>query len=228
MSDGPHRIVVNCGAEHDDDNPWHTPTTTTAAHSTLIIEDTSQSLQNNTSAWRRFLPARNRQTRTSSHRTRQDGGTLIEATHDGYLDLFGLHHLRRIYMSDTGDDVRGEDIVEFPAPHTAPKAPVQSAVCTRFHIHPDIKVTRAQKSNAVLLLLPNRSGWTFTARGARLELEDSVYLEAKRPPRRTQQIALYGSVTKQTRIKWAFKRLEKAPKRKAATKSNPLNLPLLD
>ena len=36
-------------------------------------------------------------------------GSLIEITHDGYKYNFGVLHRRTIFISNKGDDLRGED-----------------------------------------------------------------------------------------------------------------------
>jgi uncharacterized heparinase superfamily protein len=79
----------------------------------------------------------------------------------------------------------------------------------RFHLHPSVKATVSQDGASVMLVLPDRNGWRFSARGGRLRLEDSVYLLGRGGPRRTQQIVVSGVVGHPDRVNWAFKRIEK-------------------
>src|SRR3546814_9452999 len=50
-------------------------------------------------------------------RQEADGAVLLEASHDGYVDRFGIIHHRRLYVSASGEDVRGEDRPDGPARH---------------------------------------------------------------------------------------------------------------
>ena len=60
-----------------------------------------------------------------------------------------------------------------------------------------------------MLVLPDRTGWRFAARGGQLRLEDSVYLTGQAVPRRTQQIVIRGVAGRPDRVNWAFKRIER-------------------
>jgi uncharacterized heparinase superfamily protein len=81
----------------------------------------------------------------------------------------------------------------------------------RFHLHPAVKANLTQDGASVVLVLPDRNGWRFSARGGRLRLEDSVYLLGRSGPRRSQQIVVSGVVGHPDRVNWSFKRIEKRP-----------------
>jgi uncharacterized heparinase superfamily protein len=72
-----------------------------------------------------------------------------------------------------------------------------------------VKATIAMDGTSVVLLLPNRSGWKFSARGAVIGLEESICLWGKAGPRKTTQILLAGTVGGP--VNWAFKRIRKNP-----------------
>ncbi|MGH6874418.1 MAG: heparinase II/III domain-containing protein, partial [Aestuariivirgaceae bacterium] len=67
----------------------------------------------------------------------------------------------------------------------------------------------AKGATSIILLLPNRSGWKFSARGAAIRLEESICLWGRAGPRKTIQILLTGMVTGP--VNWAFKRIRKYP-----------------
>ena len=91
----------------------------------------------------------------------------------------------------------------------------------RFHLHPSVKATLSQDGATVMLMLPNKSAWRFSAKGGLLALEESVYLLGASSPRYTQQIVIRGS----RQINWAFKRIEKrGSKTKEETESPELPL----
>ena len=64
----------------------------------------------------------------------------------------------------------------------------QDAFAVRFHLHPMVKATRVSDGHGVILILPNKEVWTFSAHEDQVELEDSVYLAGSEGPRRTALI----------------------------------------
>ena len=79
----------------------------------------------------------------------------------------------------------------------------------RFHLHPLVKASRLSDGHGVMLMLPNRQVWTFTAYEDRVELEESVYLAASDGARRTVQIVIYGEARKLARVHWTFAQVER-------------------
>ena len=116
-------------------------------------------------------------------RQEANGAQWLEASHDGWRKPFGAVHRRRLYLAETGDDLRGEDIIEMAEPASRPPAFV-----VRFHLHPGVIASLQQDESAVLLRLPSGHGWRLRAKGARVGIEESVYLGGE--PRRNQQVVL--------------------------------------
>ena len=84
-------------------------------------------------------------------------------------------HERALWLSPDGLNLRGEDNF-VPVADTSRRTANHQSYAIRFHLHPSVKATLSQDQNSAMLLLPDRSGWRFSAKGARLSLEDSVYL----------------------------------------------------
>jgi len=161
-------------------------------------------------ASRRFLASfgfASRAVRTSTAEVgSSDLGSMIDAGHNAYERAAGFVHQRRIFLSATGDDLRGED--SFPCVRSSAGA-AETAFAIRFHLHPAVKATLAMDGASVVLLLPNRSGWKLSARGAAIRLEESICLWGRAGPRKTTQILLAGTVGGP--VNWAFKRIRKNP-----------------
>jgi uncharacterized heparinase superfamily protein len=187
LSIGRDRMIVNVGAAPAAGAQWRDATRATAAHSTLVIADTSSSELRPDGLGRR-------PERIEVQRQEANGAHWLEASHDGYRRPFGVIHRRRLYVSETGEDIRGEDAVEAaePQPYTV-----------RFHLHPDVSASPQQDGEAVLLRLPSGSGWRLRADGARLSLEESIYLGGP-TPRRTDQVVLTGYQDGPQQVKWAI------------------------
>jgi uncharacterized heparinase superfamily protein len=207
LSDGVQRLIVNTGPD-------------ALAQATATLEDRPPGTTGR--LWQMSKPFAAR-----SSQTTQQGGTLVEAEHDGYLGAFGMHHRRRLYLSETGSDIRGEDIVR--RIRTGAFANRQSRdLVIRFPLHPAIRATGMKGRNSVLLIMPDRTGWTFSAGGARIELAATLYREGdgEGAARRAQCITLHARVAQQAQVKWALKRQD--GKRRARRKSGSLapGLPL--
>ncbi len=195
MSVGRERLVVNCGAHPSDSGPWRAALAATAAHSTVTVEDTNSAAVRDDGG----LDRRPRQ--VDGSRQEADGGVLVEAHHDGYREPFGLIHRRRLYLSESGEDLRGEDMLEGGS---------GKAFAVRFHLHPGVQASLLQGGTAALLRLPSGQGWRLRTAGGVLELADSVYLGTGAEPRKSRQLVIRGTTEPgTTQIKWAFRREKK-------------------
>jgi uncharacterized heparinase superfamily protein len=195
MSWGQERIVVNCGARPSRDAAWHMAQRATAAHSTMVVDDTNSA----------EVVAGNGIGRRPEHvecTREEDGGNVwVTATHDGYRPLNGLLHQRRIYLSGDGEDLRGEDTLT--GAHTG-------SFAVRFHLHPDVQVSVIQNGGAALVRAPSGTAWRFIASGGKIELAETIYLGKRGEPRRAEQIVVTGPVSNGAAVKWALRRIPKA------------------
>jgi uncharacterized heparinase superfamily protein len=190
VSVGRERLIVNCGGYPAGSGQWRDAMRATAAHSTLVIADVNSSEMKPDGLGRR-------PTVVEVQRQEANGAHWLEASHDGWKRLFGAVHRRRLYVAESGDDVRGEDAVEAanPQPFTL-----------RFHLHPDVNASLQQDGEAVLLRLRSGSGWRLRADGARMSLEESVYLGGHEP-RRSEQVVLTGYADGPQQVKWAISKV---------------------
>ena len=190
MSVGRDRLIVNCGAAPAGDPTWRDAMRATAAHSTLTLADTNSSELREEGLGRR-------PDRVEIERHEADGAQWLDASHDGYRRTHGVVHRRRLYLSNSGDDLRGEDLLE---PQPGPGTPI----VLRFHLHPAVTAVLQEEEGGVLMRLPGGQGWRMRARGARVALEDSVSMAAE--PRRAQQIVLTSSGEAES-VQWALSRV---------------------
>ena len=209
------RLIVNCGWNEDQPSQWREPMRATAAHSTLVLGNRNAgSLLSNGLAEQVIGPAIQRPAGpTRSTRKEQDVGTWLEASHEGYLDQYGLIHRRRLYLDVTGTDFRGEDSLFVPlgeAPLTSDEIPF----AIRFHLAPKIRVTLAQDQNSALLIQPGGQGYRFRTDGGPLKLEKSVYLARGNKPIRSEQLVIHGNAygdgdgqARTNRVRWTLKKM---------------------
>jgi uncharacterized heparinase superfamily protein len=187
LSIGRERLIVNCGAAPAALGAWHDACRATAAHSTLVIADTNSSEL-------RPVGLGRRPERVDVHRQEANGAHWLDASHDGWHRPFGAIHRRRLYLSESGEDIRGEDAVEASAPQP---------YTVRFHLHPGVDASVQQDGEAVLLRLPSGGGWRLRADGALIGLEESIYLGGA-APRRSEQVVLTGYQDGPQQVKWAI------------------------
>ena len=191
MSVGRDRLIVNCGAAPAAGTEWRDALRATAAHSTLVIADVNSSELKEEGLGRR-------PEQVSVQRHEANGAHWLDASHDGWKKLFGAIHRRRLYLGESGEDVRGEDSIEAANPQP---------FAIRFHLHPTVDASLQQDGSGVLLRTPSGTGWVLRAEGAKLALEESIYAGSAEP-RRSEQVVLSGTPQDgPCLVKWAISKL---------------------
>ena len=212
MSSGTNRIVTNCGMPSTGRDNWRTFARSTAAHSTLIFNDTSSCQFVEISAMKKLLhgaPIVGGPVVVENYREAVTNGMLLSTSHDGYVPRFGVTHRRVLMISPDGTRLDGEDTVA-PAPGGRIKNN-ESGYALRFHLHPSVKANRLSDGRGVMLVLPNRDVWTFEALDDKVDLEDSVFLAGTDGPRRTAQIVIRQDSRHAASIRWSFVRSTTSP-----------------
>lgn len=195
MTYGRERMIVNCGS-HPFSPEWQDALRGTAAHTTLTID------HRNAAEIRKDGHIGRKPRKILLKRDDGRNHTLIEASHNGYYPLNGLTHSRRLYLTDRGQDFRGEDLLTCDI---APETEHEYAI--RFHLHPRVKVSLVKDNHEALLRLPSGTGWRFLQSGGTLSLEESIYFGEGTSPVKTQQIVVQGRVASEvTQVEWAFQR----------------------
>lgn len=210
LSIGRYPVIINCGAPARSNVDWRQAARATAAHSALVMSDTSSAQMRscglNIFGQEEYTisgPAN-----VMAKLDNIDGTKAVRASHDGYDSRFGVTHTRRLSLSASGEMLTGEDMLI--APHGLKNAAKSSggAFAIRFHLHPSIKSELAPDQRTAFLTLPNGEKWRFSSRSGALTLEESVYLADNRGPRRTMQIVIYGQLGEAPEIKtnWILER----------------------
>lgn len=202
LSDGPNRIVVNCGGG----GMLHAAAPavlgealrTSAAHSTLVVGDSNSTAILADGALGRGV------SQVELSRQETENASRIEASHDGYVRRFGLVHRRQISISAEGRDVRGEDAL---VPVGKQKARGDTPFAIRFHLSPSITITPTADGQAALLRTPDGTMWQFRCRGGTLAIEDSIWIDGKGKPVPGEQLVVTGEAPPGgTALSWVFHR----------------------
>jgi uncharacterized heparinase superfamily protein len=202
MSDGAQRIIVNCGG------PGPVPTAlpgdlvqalrTTAAHSTLILDDTnSTAILPDGTLGKGVLDV-------AIERSEDNDCSRLEASHDGYVKGFGLVHQRRLSLGNDGKEVRGEDRLQ---PKGRRRIRESAAYAIRFHLAPGVEATVTADGMGAILRSSGAPPWNFRCRGAMLQIEESLFIDGRGQPRSTLQLVVVGEVSALGgEIAWQFRR----------------------
>jgi uncharacterized heparinase superfamily protein len=205
LSSKNHRIVVNCGLPGTSRETWRHVARASAAHSTVIFNDTSSCRFLTAESLRSLLgaPILSGPADVQMSRQERDNGMTLRLSHDGYASRFGVVHQRMLRLSPDGRRLDGEDVF---APAHGESLPARRGdnFAVRFHLHPLVKASRHSDGHGVMLVLPSKEVWTFDAYDERVELEESVYLAGPDGPRRSVQIVIYGHARAVPRVHWTI------------------------
>ncbi|MGJ8534741.1 MAG: heparinase II/III family protein [Alphaproteobacteria bacterium] len=195
------RIITNCGAPSAHLSEWRQMTRSTAAHSTLGLNDTSSArflTDSNAEKWLGPVVISGPEDVRSSIYENERGHELV-MSHDGYGALFGLVHERTLILEQDGKSLFGVD--------TLSGRPIEGfdEFAIRFHIHPGVSASTTSNGESVFLSLPNGDAWEFEATpGVELALEESIYMSETFGHRRSEQIVIYGNASKMNSVTWSF------------------------
>jgi len=198
LSDGPQPLVVNCGGARGLPRQLSPELAaglrTTAAHSTLVLDDINSTRIRPDGALGRGVEE------VVTHRQESEEGHWLDLAHDGYARRHGVRHRRRLFLSADGTDLRGEDALEPLHPRRKPVGRID----VRFHLGAGIEALPTADGLGALLRLPSGRVWQFRARGGALAVEASLWIADDCRSVPTQQLVV--SARAEEPVSWSFKR----------------------
>jgi uncharacterized heparinase superfamily protein len=200
------RIIVNCGIPITSRETWRQVARATAAHSTVTFNDTSSCRFLESPALTRLLfgaPIVGGPQEVTVTRDDRGEAVVLRTSHDGYAGNYDVLHQRALMLMADGSRLDGEDTFAPADGDTLPSSE-HDEFAVRFHLHPSVKANRLTDGHGVMLMMPNRDVWTFSAFEDRVEIEESVYLAGADGPRRTVQIVIYGRARKVPQVRWSL------------------------
>jgi uncharacterized heparinase superfamily protein len=190
LSDGAQRLIVNCGG------PGLAPTTlpdelidglrTTAAHSTLTIDDSNSTSIQPDGALGKGVDD------VIIDRSEDNDSSRLEATHDGYVRGFGLLHKRSLALGNDGKELRGLDQL---TPKGLRKIREAAPYAVRFHLDRGVEATLTADGMGAILRSAGAPPWNFRCRGANLAIEESIMIDGLGRPQSTTQLVIAGEVS---------------------------------
>ncbi|MEA1014221.1 heparinase II/III family protein [Sphingosinicella sp. LY1275] len=200
FSDGPDRLIVNCGGARPPALPdaLIQGLRTTAAHTTLTLGDRNSTAVHDDGSLGKGV------SQVELSRDETGGTTMVEASHDGYVRRFGLLHQRQLLLSADGRELNGEDCL-MPGGRRRRAEPIPFAV--RFHLAPAVEVTSTADGQGALLRIRGHTTWQFRCRGGQLTIEDSLWIDGDAKPHPSLQLVVSGETPADgMTISWVLKR----------------------
>ena len=208
FSSGAQRIIVNCGASRFGPPELKLAARSTAAHSTLVLDDRSSANFGMVLGEMRVVSGP-RDVRVA----RQDGADGAEwvASHDGYRRSLGATHTRRLTLARDGAALSGQDEVALAGTRT------ELAAALRFHLHPNVRASLVREGSGALLALASGEVWSFEAGGMTITAEESIFLASSDGRRRTEQLVIAFDAVATPRVAWRLSRISTANPRAGRT-----------
>ena len=208
VTSGAQRLIVNCGAPDDLRAAMRDAARSTAAHSTLVVADTSSCRFAASAGLNRWLEGRiiSGPETVTVKRVEDHLGLRLETQHDGYVRRFGLVHDRIVLVSPAGKWIEGQDTLRGSGRQPDRAGNVDFAV--RFHLHPSVVTARTQDQTAVELTLPDGSIWFFRADGLPISIEESIYFAGPEGVRATEQLVVHASLSQRSEVHWLLEKYE--------------------
>lgn len=180
----------------------------TAAHSTLILDDRSSANFGMVLGEMRVV-AGPRDVRVARQDTPE--GPEWVASHDGYRRALGAVHTRRLMLARDGAALSGEDEVALTG------ARAELAAALRFHLHPNVRASLVRDGTGALLALASGEVWSFEAGGLTIVIEESIFLAGSDGRRRTEQLVVPFDAVATPRVTWRLSRISTANPRAGKT-----------
>lgn len=204
MSDGPWRLIVNCGGGRGANNALHADLAyalrSTAAHSTLVLSDSNSTAIHADGSLGKGV------TEVEVERQEDLHGSRIDMRHDGYVRRFGFSHRRRLTIAAGGREVRGQDLL-LPEGRRPRGEPADYAI--RFHLAPEVEVSATADGSGALLRIAGGALWRFRAKGGEVAIEDSLWIDSRGRPHPTRQLVIAGTVAAEgIEVGWSLLRSE--------------------
>ncbi len=192
------KLISNCGYYEGKNNKLVELSKSTAAHSTLVIDDNS-----------------------SCRYKKYDGNYLvnyglkilkkniifeknywkINASHDGYNKKYNTTHEREIEFYPEQFKFVGTDKI------LNKKLNLNIKFDIRFHLEPDVKLMKTQDNSAILIELDDE-GWKFTCSNFDINIDNGLYFGNKNSYTQNQNIFISGITNNQNEnIVWQLSKI---------------------
>ncbi len=177
------KLITNSGYFQDHNHQLNSISKTTATHSTLILDNSSTCNFKKNSKGPSLV--------TKGFKTFNNeiiyerNYWSIKCSHDGYLSRYGVIHQRNIRFDVDKSILFGKEKL------TKKKNFKVTNFEIRFHLLPNVKITKLQDNKSILIELEN-SGWRFFSNDGLIGIETGLYFGNKNKYVENQNIFISG------------------------------------
>jgi uncharacterized heparinase superfamily protein len=207
LSCGADLLIVNGGTPGPADARRLPVARATASHSTLCLGEQSSAKLVRNARLEALIggPSLAHPDHVPSEVREIDGGVELEASHDGYVETFGLVHTRRLELDASGTLLSGRD--SLAAARRVVRFAWDVPLAIHFHLHPDAAARPGAAPGTAELMLDNGEHWRLTVPGAAVSIEESVYFAEAAGPRRTSQVVVRAPCYGAAEVAWTLERI---------------------
>ena len=199
------KIICNSGYGKYLSQKLTTLSCSTAAHSTLYLNNTSSCIfQKNKLVNKAYGNSVLQKHKViSKNYTNNKDFYSIAAAHNGYEKKFGYIHTRSIKILKKKDKIFGQDELK------KTKSYVNSLnYFVRFHIYPETKIVKTKAGNSILISLSNGEGWLLQCETNDFEIEKNIFLGNKNKIINNESVVISGNSNKEIiTIKWLIEKV---------------------
>ena len=188
------KLICNSGYFQDTKKKLNLISRSTAAHSTLVLNN--KSVANFKKDFKGKVFNKFNFKTLNKNVVFEKNYWLIKSSHDGYSRNYGTIHERILeYFPEKNKFVGTDKLIKN-------KNFTPTSFEIRFHLMPTTKVTKTQNKNIILIELEN-SAWRFYSENASIDVETGLYFGNKNNYLENQNIVIFGSTEKnEQEIKW--------------------------
>tara|TARA_B100000989_G_scaffold1426_1_gene922 strand:- start:5 stop:1162 length:1158 start_codon:yes stop_codon:yes gene_type:complete len=192
------KLITNCGYYKKNNQNLNEISKSSAAHSTLTIDDNSSC---------KFTKRKDKLILKTGLKVGQKNSIFesnywkISAAHDGYFKKFKSIHKRNIEFFPEKMKFVGNDKV------ITKKNNFNFKFDIRFHLEPNIKLMKTQDNKSILIELEDE-GWKFTCDNYEINIDNGLYFGNKNTYIENQNIFVSGILSNnEENIKWEIKKI---------------------
>ena len=199
------KIICNSGYGKYLSQKINSISRSTAAHSTLYINDTSSCVfQKNkfiNKVYGNSLILKHKI--ISKNYLDNKNYYSISAAHNGYEKRFGYLHERSVIISKNDDKIFGCDELKKTKNYSD-----KLNYFVRFHIYPGTKIVKTKAGNSILISLSNGEGWLLSSKTNSFEIEKNIFLGNKNKIISSESVYISGNIDKEIiSIKWEVEKV---------------------
>ena len=193
------KLITNSGFFQDHNHQLYGISKSTATQSTLILDNSSACNFKKNNIGQSVV---NKGFKTFDQQvTYEKNYWSIQCSHDGYLSRYGVIHERNLEFNSDKNILIGKDKLIKKKNFKVTNFEI------RFHLLPNIKVTRLQDNKSVLIELEN-SGWRFFSNDGMIGVETGLYFGDKNNYIENQNIFISGvTQSEEQLIKWQISKI---------------------